>query len=225
MQRKLKGILILIVGIVFAWIVFREVKIIMSPAQDVYEMNCNELEQGMHVTGNVDFVYDYYASQTTEKKRYGVTVSTENDTKRWYIFPAYGATEEETKLLTLEVSKANYGTMDDIVEETWAYIDGETDQFGTTVQPINAKVWKLDSDLYELYYDWYGAENREQAEEYFVPYKLIPVMEKDMLIVFGVISVLFIVIGLAMFLWKDKRTEPVNVSPEPVDVSSDPWNE
>lgn len=205
MQRKLKGILVLVVGIAFAWIVFREVKVIMSPAQDVYEVNCNELEQGMHVTGNIDYVYDCYATQTTENKRYGITVSTEEDTKRWYVFPAYGATKEETKLLTVEVNKGAYSIMDDIVEETWAYIDGNTDTFGTVTYPIDAKVWKLDSDLYELYYDWYGAEYREQAEEYFVPYKLIPVMDKNMLIVFGVMSVVFVIIGLAMLLWKDKK--------------------
>jgi len=211
---KFKALIMAIAGAMILFFMGKEAMIALSPAQSLYEMDCNQLKEGMRVTGNVDYIYDFYATQTTENKTYGITTSTEKDTKRWYVFPAYGATTEETKLLTLEVSKGEYSVVDNVVEATWAYMNGETDAFGTAVYPINAKVVPLDKDLYPLYYDWYGAEYRDEAEEYLVPYKLMPVTEWSMIGVMAVLGLILFVLGLVFLFKKEKKAALVPIAPE-----------
>ena len=111
-------------------------------------------------------------------------------------------------MLTLCVSPAGYGRVDQVVNETWAYLEGTSDTFGQTTYSIDARTVKLDSDLHQLYYEWYGTEvSREEADSYLAPYVLVPVMEVKYIIIVGVLSVIVSIAGLAMLLKRPKREE------------------
>ncbi|MBE5881911.1 MAG: hypothetical protein E7289_06375 [Lachnospiraceae bacterium] len=211
---KLKGLGLAVVGAVLIFVfAIPQYKILQSPAQDIYEINANEITEGTHITGNIDFIYDYYATESREEKTLGITTSTENDTSRWYIFPVYGESVEDPKYLTVRVSPEDYYTVDKIVEETWAYLNGEADSFGQTTYAIDARAVKLDDELLQLYYDWYGAEYKAEAEEYLTPYVLVPVTEMNIILIMGVLGIVLIIAGLVMLLWKKKKVEP-NYTPE-----------
>lgn len=209
MKDKMNGLIMLIGGLALIFfLIVPQYKITTSEAQDIYEINADEMTEGMHIKGEIDFIYDYYATESRSKKTLGITTSTEEDTGRWYIFPAYGPTQEDTRLLTLRVSPAGYGRVDQVVNETWAYLEGTSDTFGQTTYSIDARTVKLDSELHQLYYEWYGTEvSREEADSYLAPYVLVPVMEVKYIIIVGVLSVIVSIAGLAMLLKRPKREE------------------
>ncbi len=202
MKDKINGLIMFVGGLALIFLlIIPQYKITTSEPQDIYEINADEIVEGTHITGEIDFVYDYYATESREKKTLGITTSTENDTARWYIFPAYGPTEEDTRMLTIRVSPSGYATMDRIVESTWAYLEGTSSDFGQTTYHIDARAVKLDSELHQLYYAWYGTEvSREEADSYLTPYVLVPIMEMKVIIIVGVLSILVSIIGLVMLV-------------------------
>lgn len=210
-MNRFKGIIMVIGGLALIFLLaIPQYRIATSPAQDIYEINADEIEVGTHISGNVDFIYDYYAMESKEEKTLGITTSTENDTARWYIFPAYGESQEDTRLLTLRISPKDYYTVDKIVNETWAYLEGESDTFGQTTYPINVRAVKMDDELLGLYYDWYGADvSKEEADAYLAPYVLVPVMDTNSLWLIIGISAILIIVGLILALKRDKKAIPV----------------
>lgn len=206
-MNKLKGIVMILGGLALIFLLaIPQYKISTSPAQDIYEINADEIVEGTHISGNVDFIYDYYAVESREEKTFGITTSTDDDTARWYIFPVYGETENDGRFLTLRVSPSDYYTVEKIVEETWAYLNGESDSFGQTTYAIDARAVKLDSELHQLYYDWYGEDvSKEEADAYLTPYVLVPVMDVSTLLLIVGISALLIIIGLVFVLKREKK--------------------
>lgn len=215
---RFKGIMMIIGGLALIFLLaIPQYKISTSPAQDIYEINADEIVEGTHISGNVDFIYDYYAMESKEEKTLGITTSTENDTARWYIFPVYGENTEVTRLLTLRISPKDYYTMDKIVDETWAYLDGKADTFGQTTYAIDVRAVKMDDELHQLYYDWYGADvSKEEADAYLTPYVLVPVMEPNMLWLIVGISALLIIVGLVLVLKREKKQE----EPQPASAAA-----
>ncbi len=214
-MNKFKGIVMIIGGLALIFLLaIPQYKISTSPAQDIYEINADEIVEGTHISGQIDFVYDYYAMESREEKTLGITTSTDEDTARWYIFPAYGATEADTRFLTVRVSPGDYYTVDKIVEETWAYLNGDSDAFGQTTYAIDARAVKLDNELHQLYYDWYGADvSKEEADAYLTPYVLVPVMDTNTLWLIIGISALLIIVGLVLVLKREKKVAAPVVSP------------
>jgi len=207
MKDKINGLIMFIGGLaIFFLLIIPQYKITTSEPQDLYEINADEIVEGTHITGEIDFVYDYYATESREKKTLGITTSTENDTARWYIFPAYGPTEADTRLLTVRISPSGYGRMNQIVEETWAYLEGTSSDFGQTTYSIDARAVKMDNELHQLYYDWYGTEvSREEADAYLTPYVLVPIMEMNTIVLVGALSIVLSIVGLVMLLKKEKK--------------------
>ena len=209
MKNKINGLIMFVGGLALIFLmIIPQYKITTSEPQNIYEMNADEIVKGTHITGEIDFIYDYYASESRETKTLGITTSTENDTGRWYIFPVYGPTEADTRLLTLRVSPKSYATVDQIVEETCAYLEGTSNEFGRTTYSIDARAVKLDSELHQLYYDWYGTEvSKEEADSYLVPYVLVPVMEVKHIVIVGVLTIIMTIAGLIMLLKRPAREE------------------
>ena len=203
---RFKGIIMIIGGffLIFS-IVIPEYKTVKSPAQDIYEINADEIEEGTHISGQIDFVYDYYATETQRETKLGITTKTVEDTKRWYIFPVYGKTENDTRFLTLRVSPKDYYTLDKIVDETFAYLNAETDTFGETTYTIDARAVKMDRELLQLYYEWYGVDaSKDEADSYLVPYVLVPTMDMSMFLLVIGVSVILIIIGVLLTFAREK---------------------
>lgn len=222
MKNKINGLIMFIGGLALVFLlIIPQYKITTSEPQDIYEMNADEIVEGTHITGEVDFIYDYYAMESREEKTLGITTSTDEDTARWYIFPVYGPTQADTRLLTLRVSPSAYTTVDKIVEETWAYLEGTSDTFGQTTYSIDVRAVKLDNELHQLYYDWYGGDvSTEEADSYLTPYVLVPVMEMKTIVLVGVLSLIVSVIGLVMLLKREKKEVASVASPEAYDAEN-----
>lgn len=204
---KFKGFCMVLIGVaLIGFLAVPQYKITTSPAQDIYEINADDIVEGTHITGQVDFVYDYYATESKEEKTLGVTTSTQNDTARWYLVPVYGPSQEESRYITLRISPKDYTTLDKIVDDTWAYLEGETDSFGQTTYSIDARAVKIDSELRQLYYDWWSASGiaQAEAEKYLAPYVLVPIMEMNIIWIVVGFSALLILIGL-VFMFKRKK--------------------
>ncbi len=213
-MNKFKGIMMIIGGLALIFLLaIPQYKISTSPAQDIYEINADEIVEGTHISGQIDFIYDYYAMESREEKTLGITTSTDEDTARWYIFPVYGETEEDGRFLTIRISPKDYYMVDKIVDETWAYLNGESDDFGQTTYAIDARAVKLDSELHQLYYDWYGSDvSKEEADAYLTPYVLVPVMDTNTLWLIIGISALLIIVGLVFVLKREKKAVQPAVS-------------
>ena len=146
-MSKVKGIGAIIIGLLLTFgLALPELKTMMAPGQDIYSVNINEIEEGDHIVGNIDCVFDYYAVESVKKSTMGVTTSTSEDTARWYAVPVYGESTENPKIITVKVYPSGYECMDKKAEETYA---------------LDARVVKLQDDLYPLYYEWYGTDYRE----------------------------------------------------------------
>lgn len=181
----------------------------LKPGEDIYSINGNDIEKGMHITGDIDFAYDYYASQSRERQVLGITTSTENDTGRWYIIPIYGENYDDTKMITVRVNPKDYAAMEKVVDNTWAYLYGETDTYGQDVYTIDARVIKLDDELHQYYYDWYGRGYEAEADQYLVPYILVPTVSpwiSGVLVLFGVLLLALAVIStVRLFLLGERN--------------------
>lgn len=181
----------------------------LKPGEDIYSINGNDIEKGMHITGDIDFAYDYYASQSRERQVLGITTSTENDTGRWYIIPIYGENYDDTKMITVRVNPKDYAAMEKVVDNTWAYLYGETDTYGQDVYTIDARVIKLDDELHQYYYDWYGRGYEAEADQYLVPYILVPTVSpwiSGVLVLFGVLLLVLAVIStVRLFLLGERN--------------------
>lgn len=181
----------------------------LKPGEDIYSINGNDIEKGMHITGDIDFAYDYYASQSDERQVLGITTSTVDDTGRWYIIPIYGENYDDTKMITVRVNPKDYAAMEKVVDNTWAYLYGETDTYGQDVYTIDARVIKLDDELHQYYYDWYGRGYEAEADQYLVPYILVPTVSpwiSGVLVLFGVLLLALAVIStVRLFLLGERN--------------------
>lgn len=192
----IREISLYVVGGLFLWFGISMLVVSLKPGEDIYSINGNEINKGMHITGDIDFAYDYYASQSTERQVLGITTSTENDTGRWYIIPIYGDDYNESKLITVRVNPKDYVAMEKVVENTWAYLYGETDTFGQDVYHIDARVIKLNDELHQYYYDWYGRGYEAEADQYLVPYILVPTVSPWLSGVITVFGLLLFILGV-----------------------------
>lgn len=185
---KYLGILPLICTLLIAWCAGRNVTSLFQPAYDIHEINVNELKTGMHITGEINILYDYYASSDVQ--------GTGSDDGRWYLTPVHGDSEDETKLISVRVNSEDFGKYEYLKRETEAYRAGESPLPERAIT-IDASVERLLPWLEPLYYEWFGEENRELAEESFVPYILVPLLPSGWLI----FAVLLFVVSAFLTLW------------------------
>ncbi len=213
-MSRIRGIGAIIIGLILTLgLALPELKTMMAPGQEIYAININEIKEGDHIVGELDYVLDYYAMESTSKTTMGITTSVNDDTARWYAVPVLGESEDDPKIVTVKVFPSGYHYMDKIVENTWAYINGESDTYGGETYQIDARVVKLQYDLYPLYYEWYGTDYREEAEQLLVPYALVPVEDGEYVSIVGGGGILIFIYGLfQLFIKKNKKSRKVSIT-------------
>ena len=135
--------------------------------------------------------------ESVKKSTMGITTSTSEDTARWYAVPVYGESTENPKIITVKVYPSGYECMDKKAEETYA---------------LDARVVKLQNDLYPLYYEWYGAGSGEEAEALLVPYALVPVEDGEYVMVVGGGGIFIFSLGLMLLFTKRKKYRKVSIT-------------
>lgn len=209
----IKGIGAIVIALILTLgLALPELKTMKAPGKDIYSININEIKEGDHIVGEIDFVLDYYAMESTSQTTMGITTSTTDDTARWYAVPVLGDSEDDPKIVTVKVYPSGYYYMDRILENTWAYANGDAVPYGGETYKIDARVVKLPYDLYPLYYDWYGADYKEEAQQLLVPYALVPVEDGEYVAIVGGGGILIFIYGLFELFRKKEKVRKVSIT-------------
>lgn len=212
-MSRIRGIGAIIIALILMFgLALPELKTMMAPGQDIYSVNINEIKAGDHIVGDIDYVFDYYAMESRTETTMGITTDTNDDTARWYAVPVYGESTEDPKIVTVKVFPSGYYSMEKVVENTWAYLNGESDTYGEETYTLDARVVGLQYDLYPLYYEWYGVDYKEEAEALLVPYALVPVEDSEYVAIVGGGGILIFIYGLLQLFRKREKVRKVSIT-------------
>lgn len=144
-KKSLVGniIWVIITGIVLAIYVVTSVPALLAKPKDINDVIAEEgtPEKGQYVTIGVDAVVDWYAE--TEYKINGVIPA---GTKRHCIVWV-----NDTTFISMTVKgDKNYDLIDDIIDETWDYLDGTTYALPTPKE-FTGKITSISSDVSSYY--------------------------------------------------------------------------
>ncbi len=173
--------------IVFACI--DSVKLVFQEPVDILEAMENP-EEGTPVTVDVDAVIDWFA--TLEHQRNGVTTSTEYYCIVWL---------DDSKFISMAVRESDKDTVDDIIDDTWEYLDGDAESYPVPTQFTGTltKMQTEEQDYFEDYLMDMGYTS-DEIPQYAYLWTVDTTNTKQMgLIALGIAGVLFI-IGLIFLI-------------------------
>lgn len=139
---------------------------------DLYDYDTDYLE--LSHLDLIDTEFDvslgcFVEEETTTKNKYGSV--TNRSYKYYYAIPVYSG--DDTYWVSLEVSSNDMRTMDDIVDETYAYLMGEDEYYGYTYLEKQGRLTKLEDEKYDYMVEmfkeleWY--EDDADIEKYVLP--------------------------------------------------------
>ncbi len=179
--------------------------------QDEGVADADEIKGGMAVDGEIYLIVDCFGQEeVTQKSRYGSTTS--KNTYNYYIVPVFVG-EEDTYYVALKVNTKDSEryTCDGIVDETLAWLMGESSSVGEKYLDFTGCLSKLDKEKYGYMKDWFKETgfitSSSDIDKYVLPYVLEPYKRnnvKVMMIVF--VSVFFggLVMVIMGVLWDRK---------------------
>ena len=108
----------------------------------------NKPETGMHVKGDVMYIYDCFASEETYTERRDGSRSGSKLTSEYYILPAEG----EYPFVVLQAPADDSGWLGKIIDETWEYLEYGTEP--KTKVAVDGYIVKAEKDLKKLLDDY-----------------------------------------------------------------------
>lgn len=185
-----------------------------------------DVKKGSFVQGYVNNIIDCYASETTTETTLGIETSSKTS-EEYFLMPLINEADSDKELF-VTISASNIDdrkTLYAVCDDTWEYIDGNTD-IDFTEMYIVARVKKIDDDLMPLLIDWLvSAEfyaNASEAEQHVIPYEFVVYRNLNApyisLIVGLVIIAAFAVAGVIVY----KKTRPTYPAAEAVPYSPSP---
>ncbi|MDE6745047.1 MAG: hypothetical protein K2J72_00260, partial [Oscillospiraceae bacterium] len=171
-----------------------------------------DVKKGSFVQGYVNNIIDCYASETTTNSTMGVETSSRTS-EEYFLMPLINDADSDKELF-VTISASNFNdrkTLYAVCDDTWEYIDGNTD-IDFTEMYIVARVKKIDDDLMPLLLDWLTENefysSRSEAEQHVIPYEFVVYRNLNApyisLIVGLVIIAAFAVVGVIVY----KKTRP-----------------
>lgn len=199
LKSNLPMILILaVVGIVLIGIHASSLLLFFAGKDDLDVMTADEIHPGMYVEATVYGIYDYYASTTQTKNGVSSTISCE------YIIPV-----GEAEYMGMVAPKSYISDCDDLMEESWDYLDGLTDVI-TGQFRVTGTIAEMDAESLKFYreylIDYAGYDELSEEEQAaFLPYylKIDYIGEKESFQVAGLslLGLLLIIIAVIMVIW------------------------
>ncbi|HOO80037.1 MAG TPA: hypothetical protein PLQ04_06590 [Lachnospiraceae bacterium] len=180
---------------------------LMKAPVDLYETDWDDLEYGMHVTGEIELVWDMVITETSTIN--GV----ERESARYYAIPLL--TEDKDSIMVDQLiavrvnTKADYNTMEEILDETndWWFDETGTVDYGMTSLPIEGVLHKMD-DEEESYMREYAEscliDPSDDVEDYYVPF-VLEKMNKSRVIGLVAVGLILIVVGVILFIFTRKK--------------------
>ena len=208
-MKRFGGVLAFI-GAIFLILSFREGVAYMLPHVDLYadETNVSDIGSLKMVEAEVYASFDYFASETT----------TENGRKTseqfYYIIPAYNG--EEMYYIGVKVNQSKSRTLDKIIDITYDYLMGYSDEMGETTVNVTGCLKKMNKEEKKYYFEWFEEmewfENEKEMNTYALPLYIDDLVkpETNMFMVLGggavlLVGVVLLVIGFTLDKRGDKK--------------------
>jgi hypothetical protein len=190
MKRLGAGIIALLIILFVAGQSF--LKLAKGP-QDLYQLTVDQLPNS-YVEGDINVILGAYAEYYVENDD-----GTEEITDNYYIIPV-----GEEEFVGLAVNKEDFGTADQIYNETYDYMMGYRDDLSTSMK-VTGTINKMEDEVYEFYEEWFMTsgilENptKEKFERVALPYvlEIDKVGKLDTYIVY-LLAALSVILVLAM---------------------------
>lgn len=197
------GIVLLLLGAMLAFTETDYVKIAYNEPVDIYEEgldDASQIERGLAIDTEVFMLMDCFASeQTTTTRRNGSTI--DKDTDYYYILPIFVEDEIYYVGFCVDSENENLRTYDRMVEETMAYMYGESSTLGSYAVKISGGLKELDDELYDYMLDYFREhevfESDAQMEKYVLPLTYTNI-DKTATKVMFYISIIMFVLGVPM---------------------------
>ena len=197
------GIVLLLLGAMLAFTETDYVKIAYNEPVDIYEEgldDASQIERGLAIDTEVFMLMDCFASeQTTTTRRNGSTI--DKDTDYYYILPIFVEDEIYYVGFCVDSENENLRTYDRMVEETMAYMYGESSTLGSYSVKISGGLKELDDELYDYMLDYFREhevfESDAQMEKYVLPLTYTNI-DKTATKVMFYISIIMFVLGVPM---------------------------
>ena len=121
--------------------VVSDVKDLISPTRDILDIidEDGDIEDGEFVNMGVDAVLDWYA-ETKHTVNY-IPVGKEQHCVIWL---------DDYTFISMTVKKKDIDEIDELIDKTWGYIDGETDDWPSPII-FSGRIRKMDSEVLKYY--------------------------------------------------------------------------
>lgn len=152
-------VMVFIVALLIIAVNADDIKVLLTPKVDLYDLYADEIKAPMRVEADIDFIMDYYAYTTKD----GTT------TEKEYFIPV-----GEEEYMGIALRKSYLSDADNNMQATWDYMDGDTDSL-EQLETIHVTGTILPLDGRERqYYEGYISDLgwTEEEEEVFLPYVL-----------------------------------------------------
>ncbi len=173
---------------------------------DYYKLAAGEMKEGMHITADIDMVWDYFAIEESYDTVYGIKVSKAEESARYYMLP-YFYTEEDPATGEQSIyvmafdaivvkGDTDINVFDQIVNDTMNWWNDATGtvEISSQTYHFDGTVSKMDKEIYGYLKDYLieSGYSAEEAEGMILPYVLEEVS------VTGVTVCFWIGIGLSL---------------------------
>lgn len=206
-----KGVFILLViGILIAAVSGGWGIASLRPAKDFEYLMEHEAKTGMHIKGEVLFTYECFANEETYSKNSDGSRTKGRTAYYYYAIPVSDG------MIALEVPADHYSKMEDLLEETIAYLVDGTNP--STKVTVDGCVKKMGADMEELFVEYLESLGYTQAEiadmgDLLVIEQPASMMQMRMIFLFGVLLILLAVVWFVVNCIRYGKTGQESGSP------------
>lgn len=175
----------IILGATLSFLGIKDLLVLWKEPVDVLNEDPDSLTNGMHVHTTVDLVWDQFIEETSYRTSYGVKVSAEEESARYYALPYLKVEDGMVMLDQLIAIRVSSGTpacrtLETILDETnnwWFDETGKVD-YGYTTLEVDGRLRKMTEEEKGYMIDYItmaseGTVSRAEAEAYVVPYVIL----------------------------------------------------
>ena len=154
------GIIMLFVfGGILIWTSFPNAVVGLKPAvsfDDLLDEDI-ELKSGMHISGQVPYVLDYFATESTYTQYNNGSRTGDRANGRYYLVPTYDG------FIAMKGAQKDVDVLDDLIDETWIYLMDGTEP--TTEYSMDGVTEVLDDYKLAQYFNEYIEDMGYTEEE------------------------------------------------------------
>jgi len=172
----------------------------MQPSKDLYESNFEDIKLHSKVNGEAFAVLDYCA----EKERYTTTMGIKTgtiDVSRYYIIPVYKGSDDNEYFVILQVSGDKLSDYDKLIDATYDYISGDTEDISYDPIPFEGILDKASNEIYGYAKSWFITtgyySSSSEVDAHLLPYCINTTSaDKIALFVLPVLGLAALVLGI-----------------------------